>query len=648
MINKWLKLTIISWVFVSILLLTFSAFAVSEKVLLTIPILQERLNAPILSEGVSTIDLRNFVIDLTSENTIFREQFYQFLQERINRSKQPLGLDLTESLIQGEFVASRLGILTPLSQAALPQLFTATEQEELKQDKRFLSEPGQQITSVRVVRGPLILNRAVLTGQTDFSKTIFLQRVEAIETVFTQETNWFESRFARTADFSHALFKQEINFSNSIVFGGAKFRQIRFLGMANFTGSHFQSETSFSRSEFAQVANFIQSQFFNNIDFNQVNWRDRVLFSKSHFHQVLSLVNSTFEKSVAFRTTHFNGIINLQETKILGQVDFSNALFSPDTYLNVASIALDSEQAKILGDTGEIGRVISLPKLEGNETVIRNLIRNFRNLEQIPDANQVEYTKERLRFKQIRDRLLDISSKKIIKFVWFENLIHWLFLSLLILLSNYGTNFSLVFGVGIIAIAYFGFLFWIIDRWRRRIPDPILPNRYDTVCMITSVVLLTVIGVTNIFRSSEQAWITIACLAVLIFPIPLGLVFRLYRQGRYHDLMDSSYLVEDSSMRQLRLLIVRLPVIPEFPFFRDRYIPIQWERRWNWLNYYDFSLNNFIKLGFNDIRLRDVHLPGTIATLVWYQWSLGILYIALLLWTLSRTIPGLNLLIYLK
>jgi hypothetical protein len=107
-------------------------------------------------------------------------------------------------------------------------------------------------------------------------------------------------------------------------------------------------------------------------------------------------------------------------------------------------------------------------------------------------------------------------------------------------------------------------------------------------------------------------------------------------------------LVEDGSMRQLRLLIVRLPVIPEFPFFRDRYTPLIWERRWNWLNYYDFSLNNFLKLGFNDIRLRDRHLPGTISALVWYQWSLGILYIVLLLWTLSRTIPGLNLLIYLK
>jgi hypothetical protein len=88
--------------------------------------------------------------------------------------------------------------------------------------------------------------------------------------------------------------------------------------------------------------------------------------------------------------------------------------------------------------------------------------------------------------------------------------------------------------------------------------------------------------------------------------------------------------------------------MPRFTFFRDRYMPILWDRRWNWLNYYDFSLNNLLKFGFNDIRLRDEHLPGIITTLVWYQWGLGILYLALLLWTLSRTIPGLNLLIYLK
>lgn len=112
--------------------------------------------------------------------------------------------------------------------------------------------------------------------------------------------------------------------------------------------------------------------------------------------------------------------------------------------------------------------------------------------------------------------------------------------------------------------------------------------------------------------------------------------------------MDVSYFSEDGTLRQLRLLIGRLPVIPRYQVFRERFMPLLWDRRWNWLNYYDFSLNNLLKIGFNDVRLRDQDLPGIISTMAWYQWSLGILYITLLLWTLSRTIPGLNLLFYLK
>jgi len=133
---------------------------------------------------------------------------------------------------------------------------------------------------------------------------------------------------------------------------------------------------------------------------------------------------------------------------------------------------------------------------------------------------------------------------------------------------------------------------------------------------------------------------------VLLVPVPAVLIGLLLKRGRYHDLMAESYFVEDGSMRQLRLLIARLPVIPKFPFFRDRYTYLLLDRRWNWLNYLDFSLNNWLKFGFNDIRLRDQQVPGLITALVWYQWGLGLLYTALLLWTLSRTIPGLNLLIY--
>jgi hypothetical protein len=206
-------------------------------------------------------------------------------------------------------------------------------------------------------------------------------------------------------------------------------------------------------------------------------------------------------------------------------------------------------------------------------------------------------------------------------------------------------------------IAHFGLLFWLIDRFRRLLPVPIIPTAYETACMLTSFSLLSLFGILAIFQTAEQPWLTLGCLLIIIFPLPITLLFRLYQQGRYHNLMDVSYFTEDGTLRQLRLLIGRLPVIPRYEAFRERYLPLLCDlpmdasfayRRWNWLNYYDFSLNNLLKLGFNDIRVRDEHLPGIITTLVWYQWILGILYITLLLWTLSRTIPGLNLLIYLK
>lgn len=630
------------------LLFVAPSLAADSRIPLTLPLLQERLNTPVLSEGVATINLRNLAIDLTGDNAEFREQFYQQLQTQINRSKQPIGLDFSESLIQGDFLINRLGLLTPLSQASIPQVLTSIEQEQLKRDDRFLLNLGEQISSVIVFRGPLILNHAVFTEKVNFTKAIFLQRLEAIETIFSQAANWEETRFARTADFTKTIFYQNVSFNDSAFSGQAKFQQAKFLGIANFIKTHFQAEAIFKGTEFIRLANFTQVQAIKDVDFSQVNWRDRVLFSKGHFYQNLLFINATFEKSVAFRTTRFGYIINIQDVKLLGQADFSNALFFPKASLNVAGLAFDSEQAKILGDTGIIGRVISLPKLEGNETVFRNLIRNFRNLEQIPDANQIEYKTQILKLQQLNENLFKVSLEEVLQFDWLLNLGQWLFLSFLLLLSDYGTNFNLVFGVGIIAIAYFGFLFWFIDRWRKKVPTPILPNRYDTICMLTTSILLIATGLTNIFEYSGQPWITLIYLGLILLPLPLGLTIYLYKLGRYHDLMDSSYLVQDTSMRQLRLLIVRLPVIPEFPFFRDRYTPIPWERRWNWLNYYDFSLNNFIKLGFNDLRLRDRDLPGTISTLVWYQWSLGIAYIALLLWTVSRTIPGLNLLIYLK
>jgi len=624
------------------------SLAVMDRLPLTVTLLQERLSAPVLKEGMTTIDLANLVIDIRDENKELQEQFYQQIQGQINRAKQPLGLDFSNSLIQGNFIASRLGLPTPLTKVALATLLSPTEEQLLQQDENFLFDSDEPVFNVTVFRGPVKLSGTVFMGEVDFSKTFFLQIVEAMEAKFSRESNWVESRFARVAKFTKATFMGDVNFSQSQFLNKAIFRTAHFKSITNFHRSHFTAEAYFDQTKYDKTADFTRTFWEKEANFSQSQWRDRPLFSKSRFLSLLTFRNATLEKSGAFRSSYFNGVVSFQDLKLLDQVDFSNSTFTKNSYLSVSGLAFDSDKAKILGDRGVIGQAIYLPTLTGNETVLRNLVRNFRSLEQIADANQIEYKTEKLRFQQLKQKLNNISIIRLINLTWLADFLHTSFLALLLLLSQDGTNFSLVFGTGIIIFAYFGCLFWLIDRVRRLTPKPVIPNRYEIFCMVTSYIILTLSGVFNILQSASRPLLTLTAIALILVPLPLILVIELYRRGRYHDLMDSSYFLQDGSMRQLRLLITRLPVVPEFPLFRDRYTPISWQKRWNWLNYYDLSLNNLLKLGFNDWRVRDQELPAIISFLVWYQWGIGIFYITLLIWTLSRTIPGLNLLIYLK
>ncbi|HEY9596227.1 MAG TPA: pentapeptide repeat-containing protein, partial [Cyanophyceae cyanobacterium] len=145
-----------------------AAAAGLEQIPLTLELLQERLNSPIQSDGAYTIDLRQLAIDLTNDNAEFREQFYQQVQTHLNRSKTPLGLDFSESSIQGELIASRLGLRSPLYQPVLPPLLSPAEQEQLQRDERFSSEPTPQDTPVTIFRGPIKLIKTRLIGSVNF------------------------------------------------------------------------------------------------------------------------------------------------------------------------------------------------------------------------------------------------------------------------------------------------------------------------------------------------------------------------------------------------------------------------------------------------------------------------------------------------
>ena len=613
---------------------------------LTPEILEKQVNNLVQQAGRDTIDLSNYIIDISNPDSEFSQKFYQEIRNTINSATNPISLDLSNSIIQGDLQLKQLSILSLLGAGTLPSIFNPLEQSKINQYYPLVNDAIQEIPRANILRCGFKFDSTIFTGEVNAANSLFLQQLTATSAIFQGLVKLEQTIFGREVNFSQAIFNQNINLSRSHFFAPTNFKQVDFQGLTDFRNSQFEALIEFNEAIFYQLADFTHSVFIQPVNFSKTIYRDRLVFAKSKFLDTLILINTTFEKNVTFRDIYANSIINLEDAHILNRIDFSNAFFTPTVNLNVSGLAFDAAEAKIIGETNLIGKFIRVNRLEGNETVLRNLILNFRSLEQIADANYIEYQREQLRAKQLSDRLTKIAWQKIFSWGWISLIPQWLSLNLLLLLGDYGTNINLLFSIGMIAIAFFGFLFWIVDRYRPKISQPIVPNNYEIIVMVGSYLSLTFLSILNIFIVTNRPWLTLICIVLICLPIPLLLTSLIYVRGRYHKLLDTTYFVEDGSMREFRLLLGRLPIMPRFPFYRDRYQPILWQKRWNWLNYYDFSANNIFKLGFNDIRLRDRHLPGLVATLVWYQWCIGVVYIILLLWTLSRTIPGLNLLIY--
>jgi hypothetical protein len=634
-----------------VLLCSFSLFfapleaiaKTEQRNYLTLEILEELGNS-IQKEGQNTIDLSNFIIDLANPDRELTRQFYQQIIHIISRNTNPIVIDLSNSIVRGNLSLSQLGISTFIDEGALSSLLTPLEQNKIRQYYPVVNDVPQH-TEINILRGSLYFNGTLFTGEVDGSNSLFLQSFEATAANFQGLANFDRSVFAKDVNFSDSIFEQSVNFAKTHFFAPAKFNGIEFKGLADFSNSQFEEVLEFDKCLFEQIADFSHSVFAQPIKFSRTMFRDRLNFAKAKFLDSLILFDSTLEGTTILRDIYVKSLVNLQDTHILNKIDLSNAFFALNSKIDVSRLAFDSTEAKITGQPGIIGKLIKVDRLSGNEIVLRNLIRNFRSLEQITDANYIEYQQQRLRERQLGNRLTKTQPNIFTK-QWFGLIPQWLGLNLLLLLGDYGTNINSIFSIGIITIAFFSLLFWLLDRYRPHISQPIVPTRYEIIAMLVSYSILTGLSLVNIILTTSQPRLSLMAIALVLIPLPIAIVILIYRRGRYHAQLDISYFVENGQFREFRLLLGRLPIVPRFPFFRDRFMPILWNKRWNWLNYYDFSLNNIFKIGFNDIRLRDRHLPGLISSLVWYQWCLGVLYIVLLLWTLSRTIPGLNLLIY--
>lgn len=347
-----------------------AAIAQPDRTPLTLELLQDRLRNLIQSEGVPTVDLHGLVIDLRPENGDFRNQFYRLIQSQIQRPGTPVGLDLSYSLIQGEFQVSQLGLRAPLYGEALSPIFTPTEQEQLQRDRRRLSRlgtlsksllatpnPDSQAASpqITVFRGPLRLIQTRFAGVADFTNTFFLNRLEAQRAQFLQVADWSLARFSQPTNFAGAVFVKEARFRSSIFFSKVGFDQVQFQSDVNFQSSEFQATANFNRSVFQKTANFSRIEWEGNADFAQTRWQAPVFFSRSTFSRALFLADAVFEKAAMFREVRFSLPVNLRGATISERADFGYAGFARGAYLNVPGLRFDSDQSRLSAILDKLG-----------------------------------------------------------------------------------------------------------------------------------------------------------------------------------------------------------------------------------------------------------------------------------------------------
>ncbi|MEO1591912.1 MAG: helix-hairpin-helix domain-containing protein [Cyanobacteria bacterium J06632_22] len=661
----------------------------ASKPVLTLSQLRQRLDQPVKRDGQQVIDLRHFQIDL--QDDAFRQTFYGLTQTALKTGTVPLGIDLSEACIEGNLDLSQLGLRTPLLGDGLIGLLPDAAKQQFALDRHRVDANR---TTVNVVRGRLSLAGTTIQGDLRASNTYFLSPLEIQNAVVTGDLRAAYARFVQDVNATAGQFHQATDFSQAIFFRSAIFEQAQFWETATFSRSEFRDDGRFSQASFQAPSTFEQTYWQGTANFDRGQFQQTLSFNKAQFASALTLAEALLRQPISFRQAQFGQAINLRGAALLQQADFGDARFASDAIINVPDLDFDPATARLLGTPDQLGQQLSVPALTGNEAVLKSLIRNFRQLEQIADANQVEYTLQRLRLRRLAQQLraIDLNHASFLQLgrlgltaqqaqavldyrnnavfvrpadvlklpeigaadywqisdrivtdtapTWGQKLaifFRWLGLGLLMVLSRYGTNFTLVLGVGWVIIAPFALTYWWLDRDR----SAALSTAVFFPPLLTYLGLITT-GLVLIYHSSPTPGATLMGLTLLVVP-PLTLsAYRL----KSPPPNAPSYFTQDGSARQLRLLIARLPVMPEYYFFRNRYTHLVRSRRWNWLNYFDFSVNNSLRFGFNDTRLRDLSVPGALSWLVWYQWTLGVLYIALLLWTLSRTIPGLNLLLY--
>ena len=232
--------------------------------------------------------------------------------------------------------------------------------EQLNQDQgRFREEQDIRLAIMQELRDRLRNRLHSLENDSgpwsnfdyNFANTTFFYDIDLSEARFLGKIDLSEARFLGKASFTNAKFNDNSNFKNTF-----------FKEKVDFTEAEFTAYTNFTNTIFNSATNFLNTRFINVADFNKSRFRNRASFSQAFFGGYAHFTNSVFGDEKVDGNTYFNGAqfgrgvsfnnsiltgktyfdkalfneINLQSTKIIGSIEFTESYISIEVDGNTA------------------------------------------------------------------------------------------------------------------------------------------------------------------------------------------------------------------------------------------------------------------------------------------------------------------------
>jgi len=227
---------------------------------------------------------------------------------------------------------------------------------------------GHEVTKdLKVVKNNITIHNSIFESDIDFSNTLF-EKPFYFAKVTSFSSNFISTTFGDDANFDKASFGDGTNFE------GASFGDFTW-----FADASFGNDANFALSSFGYDAIFLNASFGDNAHFRRVIFGGDTDFEDVSFGNDADFWYASFGNDAYFDCSSFGDEANFEEASFGDTVYFSDAKFK-----NVSLNGTDFKEMKVNWDSLENSLVF-------DRLTYVKLVRNFRNIEQFEDADDVYF-----------------------------------------------------------------------------------------------------------------------------------------------------------------------------------------------------------------------------------------------------------------